>query len=241
MNRIIVCLVFICSVIASCNKAVKPPVSYTVTNDVRDSLVEDIYIPDNGTYHMMAHVKFLEGWQGAQDKVTLVFTGIPANVKVTPDTVTAIPTYTTDFALTSTHAVQGIYPVTLTSYTAVGLPQVYNFNIHIIPADCAALFWGAISGSSACTSRAYTHTATGSTGGNNVLMINNFGGYGVTCNVKVVLDCNKDSLFIPFADYGNGVKLQGKGVFNSNTMIIDYTASTIPTGGSESCTLTYTK
>jgi hypothetical protein len=241
MNRIIVCLVFICSVIASCNKAVKPPVSYTVTNDVNDSLVQDIFIPDNGTAHMMAHVKFLEGWQGADDKVTLVLTGVPAHVKVTPDTITAIPTYTADFVFTSTNAVQGVYNATLTAYTAVGLPQAYNFRINVIPADCASLFWGNISGSSACTSRTYTHTATGTSGGTNVLMIKNFGGYGVNCNVKVVFDCNKDSLTIPFADYGNGVKLQGKGVFNGSTMIIDYTATTIPTGGSESCTLTYTK
>ena len=241
MNRVFLSLLAVSFLVLSCGKSVKPPVSYSVTNDVNDSTFEDIFIPDNGTYDMKVLVKFLNGWQGQDDKVTLILTGIPAHVKVTPDTFISTPTFTADMVFKSDTAAQGTYPATLTSYTNIGLPQVYNFNIHIIPADCAALFWGGLTGANLCTTRSLPHTATGSSGGTNVLMINNFGGYGVNCNVKVDLNCNNDSLHIANAFYGNGVVLQGSGIFNATTMIINYTASSIPTGGGESCTVTYTR
>jgi hypothetical protein len=239
MNRIFICLLTVAVIVSSCGKSVKPPVHYSVTNDVNDSAVEDIFIPDNGNYTMSVKVKFLEGYQGQDDKVQLTLAGLPANVTVSPNTFTGIPTYTEAFTFTSTGAPQGVYGATITSSTNVGLPQVYYFNIHVIPADCAALFWGNITGSSACTSRQYAHSAVGSTGGTNVLMVSNFGGYGNHCNVQVVLNCNNDSLHIAKADYGNGVTLQGSGIFNADSMIINYTAFSTPTGGTESCTLTY--
>lgn len=241
MKRVFLPVLAIVLLALSCGRDVKPPATYTVTNDASDSLVSDIYIPDNGTYDMKVLVKFLNGWKAEDDKVTLILTGIPPHVTVTPDTFTATPTFTADMVFKSDTAVQGVYPVTLTSSTYYGLPQVYNFNVHIIPADCAAYFWGSLSGSSLCTSRSYTHTATGTSGGTNVLMINNFGGYGAPCDVKVDLDCNHDSVHIANAYYGNGVTLQGRGIFDAHSMVIEYTASTLPTGGSESCTITYSR
>jgi len=241
MNRVFLGLLTLCVMIISCGKNVKPPVTYAVSDDANDSAVEDIYIPDNGTYTFPVKVRFLEGYLGDQDKVQLVIKGLPANVTISPATFSAIPTYTENFVFTSTAATQGIYPATITSSTVYGLPQTYYFNIHVIPADCAALFWGNISGKSACTSRAYTHTAVGSTGGTNVLMVSNFAGYGSHCIVQVVLNCDNDSVHIAKADYGNGVTLQGTGIFNADSMTVFYSATTTPTGGPESCTLVYKK
>lgn len=239
MNRVFLCLLTLSVMIISCGKSVKPPASYSVTDDLNDSAVEDIYIPDNGTYTFPVTVKFLEGYLADQDKVQLVVNGLPANVSITPDTFSAIPTYIENFVFTSNGATQGTYPASITASTGYGLPLIYYFNIHVIPADCAALFWGNLTGNSACTSRAYTHTATGTTGGTNVLMISNFGGYGAHCVVQVVLNCDNDSLHIANASYGNGVTLQGNGVFNADSMTISYSATSIPTGGPETCILTY--
>jgi hypothetical protein len=241
MNRVFLSILAVAFLALSCGKTVKAPVSYSVTNDATDSLVQDVFIPDTGNWTMSVRVKFLNGYQGDNDKITLVLKGLPDSVSVTPDTFVAIPSFVEDFVFHSRNAKQGVYPATLTSYTDLGTPHVYNFNIHVIPADCAALYWGSLTGTSLCTSRSYTHTATGTTGGTNILMINNFGGYGVNCDARVILNCDNDSLHIPAGFYGNGVVMEGKGVFNATTMIIEYTATAIPGGGSESCTITYTR
>lgn len=236
MQKIVLFLLALSVIVTSCDKTVKPPLHYTVTNDLYDSAMQDIFIPDTGNYTMTVRVKFLTGFQG--DKVTLTLTGLPANVTATPDTFISTPTFDVDIVFHSKSAIQSTYPVTLTATTATGLPQVYNFNITVIPADCAALFWGNLYSRNTCTSRNYTYTAIGSsTGLLNTLYINNFGGYGGHCNVKVLLNCDNDSLHIPMADYGNGVTLSGEGIFNNDSMIIRYDATSTPTGGPESCTV----
>ncbi len=237
MQKIVLFLLAISLVVISCDKTVKPPLVYTVTNDVNDSAMTDIFIPDTGNYTMTVKVKFLTGFQG--DKVTLTLTGLPANVTVTPDTFTSNPTFAQDFVFHSTHAVLGSYPVTLTGTTVTGLPQTYTFNVIVIPADCAALYWGNLYGHNACTSRNYSYTAIGTSSGTlNTLYISNFGGYGAHCNVRVLLNCDNDSLHIAKEDYGNGVTLSGKGIFNADSMVIYYDAISTPTGGPESCSVT---
>jgi hypothetical protein len=224
---------------ASCARKVKQPLRYIVTNDRADSVMEDIYIPDTGNYMMKVRVKFLSGFQ--DDKVKVVLTGIPANITVTPDTFIGTPTFDQDVVLRSNGAMAGeVYPVTITGYTETVIPQSYTFNVRVIPADCAALFWGNINGSNICTSRTFAYTSTGvSTGTLNMLTINNFGGYGPHCNVQVSLNCNNGAVTIAKANYGNGVVLSGSGVFTSDSMTINYFAESIPSGGSESCTVVY--
>lgn len=238
MQKIV--LFFLATLIAaSCAKQVKQPLRYTVTNDVTDSIMGDVFIPDTGTYAMKVRVKFMSGFQG--DNVKLVITGMPANITVTPDTFVSTPTFDKDFVFRSIGATAGsVYPVTITAYTETVIPQTYHFNIIVIPADCAALFWGNLIGYNTCTSRSFDHPSTGiSTGTLNTLVINNFGGYGTNCNVDVVLDCNYDSVHIAKAYYGNGVILSGKGRFTADSMVIDYFAESVPTGGSENCTVVY--
>lgn len=241
MRNFVLFLLAATLVIASCARKVKQPLRYTVTNDRTDSVMGDIYIPDTGTYAMTVRVKFLSGYQG--DQVKLVLTGMPSNITVTPDTFTSTPTFDYDFTFRSVGAKAGdVYPVTITGYTETVIPQPYTFNVHVIPADCAALYWGSLNGRNTCSSRSFSYTSTGvSTGTLNTLVINNFGGYGVHCNVDVKLDCVYDSVHIAKANYGNGVVLSGKGTFNSDSMVITYFAESIPTGGSESCTVVYKK
>jgi len=240
MQKIVLFFLTVGVMMASCAKSTKPALRYKVTNDAADSIFENIFIPDTGTYTMNIKVDFLSGYP--TDNVKLVLTGLPANVTATPDTFSGVPNFTESFVFTSKNAVQGTYPVTLTGYTSTVIPQVYNFSVTVIPADCAALYWGSLTGTSACTSRSYISPATGvSTGVLNNLTINNFGGYGLHCNVTVVLNCDNDSLHIPLADYGNGVHLSGAGIFNADSMVIWYYAPATPTGSPESCTLTYKK
>jgi hypothetical protein len=240
MQKIVLFVLTLSIFTLSCDKTVKQGLVYTVTNDAQDSIMKDIFIPDSGTYTMPVKVKFFTGYQN--DYVKLVLTGLPSDIKVTPDTFTSIPNFTENFVFYTYHVALGVHPVTLTAYTETAVPQIYNFNLTVIPADCAKLFWGNLVGTSACTSRSYTSAATGvSSGTTNKLIINNFAGYGLHCDVVVDLNCDNDSLHIAYANYGNGVMLSGSGIFTADSMVINYVATSIPTGGGESCTITYKK
>ena len=228
-------------IIVSCTtKYVKVPISFSVVTNHQDK-VTDIFIPDHGSYDMQILVKFLSGT--ASDNVTLKVIGLPADVTVTPDTFSAVPTYTQDFVFTTTHAAHATYPVSIVA-TAPGVAaQIYNFNLTVTDADCAVNLWGAFSVHTISSARPnYDYTATGvATGTANTLTINNFGGYGSAVNASVTLNCNNDSLFIASQNVGNGIIAQGVGVFTANTMTIWYTASNVPSVGSEACTATFTK
>jgi hypothetical protein len=239
MQKVFLFLLTLCVITISCNKAVKPPLAFSVTNDINDSAMGDIFIPDLGTYTMSVKVKFLSGYQG--DMVTLVMSGnLPGKVKLAKDTGIGTPTFTHDFIFTDSNAVQGTYPVTLTAYTETRTPQVFNFNLHVIPADCASLFFGSLHGGNICSARSFTVTGFGATGGaTNVLNINNFGNYGPGCTVPVAINCDNGTVSIPLGNYGNGVKLSGYGTYNNDSIVINYVANTTPSNGPENCTVTY--
>lgn len=227
---------------ASCDKSMKQPLNYSVSDDAAASGFYDIYIPDTGAYTLPALVKFLSGYP--QDSVKLVISGLPAGVTVSPDTFSAIPTYTENFVFSTKHMAQGTYPVTLTAYTPTqASPRAYNFNIVVVPANAAALFAGSLSDSNACTARNYKFSATGSipAGTKNQLTINNFGGYGSNVDVSVFFNEQTDSLYIPNQTAGNGSTLSGYGTFTNTKMVIYYTATSTPTNPAENCTAIFTK
>jgi hypothetical protein len=240
MRKIVLFLFTFCAIIVSCDKQVQQPLNYSVSNDVLQTGVLDIYIPDNGTYNMQVLVKFLSGY--AESRVTLQLSGLPANVTVSPAKYTDVPTFTRDFLFTTTNAALGITQATLTTSTSGQAPKVYNFNIHVIPANCATYFGGTLSASNACAVN-YTYIATGTVDPTSsyVLYINNFGGYGPTVNAQVVLNCENRTLSVPSQNIGNGTRIQGTGTFTLNTMTIRYTAYTTPTGPGDNCTATFTK
>jgi hypothetical protein len=240
MNKIVLFLLSFSLVISACDKNVKHPLDYTVTNDATDSAMVDYFIIDSGVNTIPVKVKFLTGYQ--YDQVKLVFNGMPAGLTVTPDTFSAIPTYSKDFAFKTNNLALGTYPISVTSYTETRTPQTIYFNLHVVPTDCASLFIGHMSFTNVCNTRSYNNGSTGvATGTKNILTINNFAGYGPTVNVKVILDPTTGNLIIPLADYGNGAKLQGWGTFTLNTMTIEYDAVSTPTTGAEHCTVTYSK
>ena len=233
------CCLTLCVIIISCSKTVKIPLSYSVT-DSTGAKIHDIYIPDSGTFVFPVWVKFLTGYAG--DKVTISFSGLPADVKVTPDSFSAIPTYTERFVFYTNHAVHATYPITARAYTPTSGYKYFNFNLGVIPANCSSAFLGTLAGRNACgTSGKYQFTATGVAGPyNNTMKVNNFGGYGPNVNVLVYLDCRTDSAFIPYGDYGNFVKMQGQGTFTGNRLIIYYNATSTPGGFPDNCIDTLT-
>ena len=241
MRKIILFSAAICILFASCDKYQNQPLNYSVTNDQQVTGVYDIYIPDTGTYNMAAYVRFLNGYPN--DSLMLVFSGLPSGIKVTPDTFSAVPTYTENFAFYTNHMAHGKYPVSLTAYTpSQVVPRVYPINVVVVPADAASLFFGTLSDSNACTARNYKFSATCTSGGSkNVLNINNFGGYGVNVNVLVYFNEQTDSLSIPSQICGNGSTVSGYGIWTESKMTIWYNASSTPTNPAESCTSIYTK
>ena len=231
------CCIILCAIVISCSKSVKVPLAYSVTDSTGITL-PDIYIPDSGTYVFPVWVKFLSGYN--RDKVTLSFSGLPADVKVTPDSFGAIPTYTEPFVFYTNHAARTSYQVTLAAYTPTSGYKYFKFKLGVIPAYCPAAFLGNLSGRSACaTSGNYSYTATADTF-QNIMYIHNFGGYGPSVGVQVILDCNTDSAFIPLHNYGNSVVLQGQGIFTGNQIILWYNASSTPSGHADNCIDTFT-
>ncbi len=237
---VITLFVVTCVVIISCDKQIKIPVSYTVVTNHANA-VNDIFIPDSGQFDMQILVKFLSGY--TQDKVTLKISGLPADISVTPDSFSAIPTNVDDFVFSTNHAAHNTYRVTITGYAPDETPQTYSFNLTVIPADCATSLLGSLSGHNACAvtgSTSYTSTGVAS-GTANTLIVNNFAGYGTATNATIVLNCDNDSLSIPNQNIGNGAVLRGTGTFTATGMTIYYVASSTPTGVADSCTVTYSK
>lgn len=238
MKKVVLFLVAICGLAISCSKTTKVPVAYNVQT-LNATTVQDLYIPDTGSYDMPIHVKFLTG--NTTDKVTLILNGLPADVKVTKDTISDVPTFIAHFIFTTNHAKQAKYPVTIVATAPGELAKTYNFNLTVIPANCASYLLGTFTGSNACTARSFTYPADVTSPAVNKLSINNFGGYGTGTNTIVDVNCNHDSLTIPSQNIGNGTTLSGYGVFSSNKMTIYYTAINTPGGFPETCTATLTK
>lgn len=240
MHKIVLILLTSCVLFVGCTKLQKQPLNYTVTNDAQVTGVYDIYLPDTGTYTMSALVKFLSGYP--EDSIMLVFTGLPSGIKVSPDTFSAVPTYTENFTFYTNHMALGTYPVSLLAYTPTQYgARTYTMNLVVVPANAASLFFGSLSDSNACTARNYKFSATGSSGGaTNALTINNFGGYGTNVNVTVYLDETNGTLNIPTQVCGNGSTVSGSGTYTLNKMVINYTASSTPTNPAETCTSIYT-
>ena len=224
------CCLALCVVIISCNKTVEVPVSYTVT-DTNSNPLQNIYIPDSGTYAFPVWVKFLSGTAG--DSVSLSFTGLPADVRVTPDSFSAAPSYIEDFVFYTNHAVHGTYPISLVSYSRTTGYTKTNFNLTVVSANCLAPFIGTLTCDNSCN---HSYIATGTTSPYaNTMFVNNFGGYGSNVNVELIFDCDDDSVFIHQNNYGNNLVLSGQGTFTGNSMIIYYYASSTPLGGSATC------
>lgn len=241
LMRRIALLVLLCGFVASCTKTVKIPLEYRVESEhTATGIVEDAYVPYTGTYHLRLAVKFLTG--NNFDSVTLRLSGLPSAVKVNVDSVKGKPTYIADFALTTNGAPLTVYPVTLTATAPDTKTQTYKFNLRIIPPDCSAFVAGTYSGTNNCTGRSYLYSlSVAGTGDANRVAITNLGGYGSTTIAYATLSCDHDSLFIANQDINNGTRVQGVGTFDGTNMTIWYSASSIPTGGSETCSATYTK
>jgi hypothetical protein len=233
---VITVFVAACAIIISCNKAVKIPLSYTVVSN-HQNVVSDIFIPDSGTYDMQIMAKY---WTGAtEDAVTLVITGLPADISVTPDTFSAIPSFVEDFVFSTKHAAHKTYKITIVASAPDEISQTYTFNLTVVSADCAAAFLGSLTGHNACSITGSTnHTATATSPAQYELSINNFGGYGTNTNTTVYFNCDNDSLSIPNQNIGNGVVLQGSGIFTATTLSIAYSTTGTST---DNCTVTYTK
>jgi hypothetical protein len=236
MKRIAFFLLAACAIISSCTKTVRVPVSYSVENE-QDTTPQDVYITTSGKAYVDLTVKFLGG--SATDSVTLEVTGVPNGITVSPQKSTGIPTYYYKYNYIAKNMPVGTYPVAIVASAPGTKTKTYNYNLIVIPTDCASLFMGDLTGSNSCSARDYTYPASGvPTGKKDTMSINNLGGYGSTTNTQVMLNCEHDSLYIPLQGIGNGVTMQGYGTFTANKMTIYYSAVKTPGSPAEACTTT---
>ncbi len=241
MKRIVLFFVALCAVMFSCSKYRKPahiPVSYAVENS-QDTTPQDIYLPITGKKYVSVEVKFLTG--NTTDSVTLEIKGLPQGITVSPQRSSGVPTYYYKYIYTTTNMPVGTYPVSIVATAPATEPKVYNFNLIVIPNDCAALFPETMKGSNSCSDRSYAYTTTLESPNKNELIIHNLGGYGLETETHVILNCEQDSLYISSQNIGNGVIMEGKGTFTDSKLTIYYSAVTAPGAAAEVCTATLSK
>ncbi len=238
MKKSILYIMALCLVCFSCSKVIKVPLQYSVT-DTHGVALQNVYVVDSGSSTFQVWVKFLQG--NTDDSVKLILTNLPTNTTASPDTFSAKPTYTANLTINTYNVPVGTYPVSLVSYTPTQGYTTNSFNLVVIPASCSSLFAGTLSASNACSSSNYSYTAVGTSTGGSTLSINNFGGYGTNTNTIVDLDCEHGTVTVPAQNIGNGVTVSGSGTFNGSQLIISYAANNIPSGGSASCTVTFTR
>ena len=240
MKRILVLLccvavvVLMGTIMHSCNtKDSVNRLSYSV-----DTIYQNLYIGDSGITHWQVKLSFLSG--NPNEQVTMTLNGLPARISVTPATVTAVPTINQDFQFYTNHQTHGTYPVNLTVYSPTTGNKIFYFNIIVVNAGCALNMPGTYSGSNACIVGSGPYTATVTNLGSDTININNLGGYGTSSNTRVAVNCNVDSLIIPYQTDGNGDTIMGAGTFNNTGMILYYTKKTAA-GNNDQCTATLTK
>ena len=203
-----------------------------------DSIMQNVYVGDTGYTDWILRCSFLSG--NPQEKVTLTINGLPQRLTVTPDSVTATPTFTQDFVFHGNYAPRGSYPANLVAYSPSTGNKVYNFNLVVVSANCALGMDGTYTGTNMCNTANITYPCTITHTGNYTINIVNLGGYGTSSTTHVAVNCNVDSLTIAKQADGNGDTLQGVGTFTTNQMIIYYTKKTA-TGGFDSCVATLNK
>lgn len=238
MRKIALLLLSFGTLVGACTKTVKVPLSYTVESPGSNK-VDDAYIADSGVTNIPFIVKFLTGFP--YDSVTVKLSGLPAHIKIPQDSFKRIPTYTANYAFSTNKAPLASYPLTLTTKAPGSEAKTYKFNLIIKPASCAAVLQGTYNGTNACTARNYPYSISVTATGKNTVDIVNFGGYGSATLTHVNINCNRDSVYIPNQNIGNGTILSGYGTFAGNKMTIYYKASSTPDGYAEDCTATLTK
>ncbi len=201
--------------------------------------IQTIYVPNHGSYHKFLKASFLSG--SPTENITLQFSNMPSKVTVSPSTYSAVPTYTADFLFSGGNQAIGIYPIIITATSPSVGTKNYPVNIVVTQNNCALVLAGNYLEKNTCSSgNNYTNPATVTATGNYSININNFGGYGLSTNTSVQVNCNVDSLYIPNQNIGNGITMSGAGIFSANQLIITYTAHNVPAGFPENCTDTLT-
>ena len=203
-----------------------------------DSIKTNVYVSDTGNTYWPLKISFLSG--DPQELLTLKVIGLPINLSVTPDSITANPTFTEDFVFRAVNVIHGTYPCSLTAYSPTTGTRTYAFNLVVVTANCATAMAGNYSGSSACIYANYPYTALVTALGGDSVNIQGFGGYGTSSNIRAYFNCGVDSVTIPSQYDGNGDTIMGAGTFTANAMTIAYTKKTA-TGGYDNCVATLAK
>lgn len=217
----------------SCYKNTNPPLSYLIDT------VSNFYIDNFDTFYMPVNVRFLTG--NSNETVTLFLTGLPPKVTMVSDTIRGVPTFTARFGFWADSAAIGNYPVTLVAYSPSTGYKYYTFNLGVVHSNCSAFLTGNYSGSNTCKSANYTYSVTSTATTDTTINLTNFGGYGVITNTYVKLNCNTDSVTIPYQNIGNGVTISGSGHFTSSQIIVNYIALNTPGGFNDTCTAIFSK
>ncbi len=129
--------------LASCkkDKVQTDPVPTVDSQAYMLSNVQDISFINNQS---LAWEIPVEWKSGVPHKVSVYIGGLPANVKLSIDTITGLPSFKPEFTLTAKYALPGKYPISVYATSAELGTKKYDVNLTIKPAlNCVADYVGA--------------------------------------------------------------------------------------------------
>ena len=159
----------------------------------------------------------------SKSPITISYKGMPANVTVTPSSITVDTNYSPLIVFAANNSAPGIYPMQMTvSGNTIGT-QTYNFNLTVAPSsNCASnINPSTVYIVDGCSGLSYDVTLDTIPGSPNMFTISNFENLGVNYKVLVFIDCGAiigatndgfTELYIPKQTV-NGYTISGRGEY----------------------------
>ncbi len=226
MKKTYLLSLFIIMLYCSCNKAFQN----TTPGTLNYTLIHpNISLDANSTYHLNPQL-YISG-DIKKNPITISFKGLPANVTVSPSSVTVDTNYSPVFVFSGNNAATGVYNLQMIVSNSQTGDESYSFKLTVLPAnDCAS----GISSSFShyvygCNSGSYSVILSAIPGTPNMFTISNFENIGSSYSVSAIIDCgsnggsNNIAIYLPRQTI-NGYTISGSGYYynsvNTNTVYI---------------------
>lgn len=189
--------------------------------------ISDVNIESRDTVFMPIEI---EGLNGEQPRLSLSISGLPADSSIvaTFSNTSGYPTFGTELMIMTNNATLGTLPIKINVNSDSGLVKSYPVNIKVVPiSNCNGDLVGNYLTDYACNN-AGTNT-------NNVFIIpdgNKKNSVTINSiwpfffNAKANINCEQMMVTIPEQLNSFGYKIKGSGVYNADSMVINYTIET---------------
>lgn len=217
MKNALVLTILLSTVIFGCKKHKVTPFDYTISG------IGDISVEKEGATTMPVEIKHIKG---DAEFVSLSITGLPKNVTATINPDHASGSFNPGIVFNANSmAVEGTYPLMITTYSISSYYRTYNFNLKVVPSSgCVNGRIGNYFVTSDCTVDSYYVHVVKDPYLSNAIMIQNFGNFtAYPVNLHIILDCTTKKISIPTqTEDSTGLQFSGTGTFNGNIINLTY-------------------